>query len=213
MGWGAGTRAPSWRCARPGARPLATCMDDLDGTGQGRPRAHAAPPRGSGVDRLSERSTDCSARDNALPGTAMQEQGIHMVAARPGVFVHSSHVMNTTAPAAIPGRRPFSTGAPGAHIAHGTLNTPTRRPYRRRARNRAQRSQFGCSRPCPPVAVLCPVCGACVESPGPAVCARVATAWARPWARCSCAYRARARRHCGWPSRRITCRGARLYQR
>jgi hypothetical protein len=81
--WGAGTRAPSWRCARPGARLLATCMD---GTGQGRPRAQAAPPRGSGVDRLSERSTNCSARDNALPGTAMQERGIHMVAARPGVF-------------------------------------------------------------------------------------------------------------------------------
>ena len=87
--------------------------------------------------------------------------------------------MNATAPAAIPGRRPFSTGAPGAHIAHGTLNTPTPRPYLCRARNRAQRSQFGCSRPCPPATVLCPVRGACVEGPGPAVCARVATAETR----------------------------------
>ena len=49
-----------------------------------------------------------------------------MVAARPGVFVHSSHVMNTTAPAAIPGRIPFSAGAPGAHIAHGALTRPHR---------------------------------------------------------------------------------------
>jgi len=40
-----------------------------------------------------------------------------VVAARPGVFVHFSHVMNTTVPTATPGRRPFSAGAPG--IAHG----------------------------------------------------------------------------------------------
>jgi hypothetical protein len=40
-----------------------------------------------------------------------------VVAARPGVFVHFSHVINTTVPAATPGRRPFSAGAPG--IAHG----------------------------------------------------------------------------------------------
>ena len=46
-----------------------------------------------------------------------RSEGIHVVAARPGVFVHFSHVMNTTAPTATPGRRPFSAGAPG--IAHG----------------------------------------------------------------------------------------------
>jgi len=73
-------------------------MDDLDGTGQETPRAHAAPPRRSGVDRLSVRSTDCSARDNALSGTAMQKRRNPRmpVAARPGIFVHFSHVMNTT---------------------------------------------------------------------------------------------------------------------
>jgi len=62
---GAGTRSPSWRCARPGARRLATCMDDLDGTGQGSPRTHAAPRRGSSVDLLSERSTVFSTRKRA----------------------------------------------------------------------------------------------------------------------------------------------------
>ena len=46
-----------------------------------------------------------------------------MVAAPPGVFVNTSHVMSTTAPAAIPGRRPFSAGV---HIAHGTLTRPHR---------------------------------------------------------------------------------------
>jgi len=47
-----------------------------------------------------------------------RSEGIHhVVAARPGVFVHFSHVMNTTAPTATPGRRPFSAGAPG--ITHG----------------------------------------------------------------------------------------------
>ena len=75
----------------------------------------------------SASARQCSARDNALPEraavTAIQERGIHVVAARPGVFVHSSHLMNTTAPAAIPGRRPFSAGA---HIAHGTLTRPHR---------------------------------------------------------------------------------------
>ena len=148
-------------------------------------RAHAAPLRGSGVDQLSERSTDCSARDNALPGTAMPVRGIHVVAARPGFFVHFSQEMKATAPAANPGSRPFSASAPGAHIAHGTLNTPTPRPYRCRARNRAQRSQFGCSLPCPQVTVFCPVRRACVEGPG--VCARVATAQTQvaTWTRCA----------------------------
>ena len=52
-----------------------------------------------------------------------------MAAARPGVFVHFSvhfsHVMSTTAPAAIPGRRPFSACAASAHIALGTLHANT----------------------------------------------------------------------------------------
>ena len=126
---------------------LASCMDDLDGTGQETPRAHAAPPRRSGVDRLSGRSTDCSARDNALSGTAMQKRRHPRmpVAARPGIFVHFSHVMNTTAPAAIPGRRPSSAGAAGAHIAHCTLHArtaPAPRPYRCRARNRAPHTRL-----------------------------------------------------------------------
>ena len=47
------------------------------------------------------------------------------VCARPGVFVRFSHVMNATAPAAIPGRRPSSAGAAGAHIAHCTLHART----------------------------------------------------------------------------------------
>ena len=74
-------RAPNWRCARPSARRLASCMDDLDGTGQGSPRAHAPPTHGSSVDQLSVitvnhsvRSTDCSARHNAMSGTAMQKR-------------------------------------------------------------------------------------------------------------------------------------------
>jgi len=102
-------------------------MDDLDGTGQETPRAHAAPPCRSGVDRLCVRSTDCSARDNALSGTAMltRRHPRMPVAAQPGIFVHFSHVMNTTAPAAIPGRRPSSAGAAGAHIAHCTLHART----------------------------------------------------------------------------------------
>jgi hypothetical protein len=111
---GAGTRAPSSRCARPGARQLASCMDDLDGTGQGSPRKPLRP-----VAPVWIGSTDCSAsRDNALSGPQpCRSEDIHVVAARPGVFVHFSHVMNTTVPTATPGRRPFSAGAPG--IAHG----------------------------------------------------------------------------------------------
>ena len=111
-----------------------------------------------------------------------RSEGIHVVAARPGVFVHFSHVMNTIAPAATPGRRPFSAGAPG--IAHGARH-PAERAHT--ALGNAERAHTapvaergverpGCARPCPRVPARDPVRRACVERPGPAPCAHVATA-------------------------------------
>jgi hypothetical protein len=108
-----------------------------------------------------------------------RSEGIHVVAARPGVFVHFSHVMNTTAPAATPGRRPFSAGAPG--IAHGPRHPAERAHTAPVAERGVERP--GCARPCPRVPARDPVRRACVERPDPAPCvtpcARGATAEAK----------------------------------
>ena len=100
-------------------------MDDLDGTGQGSPRTHAAPRRGSSVDLLSERSTVFSTRQRAA-GTRCRDSNPGARHPRGSCTARSFCPLLSRDEHNCSSRNSWPQTLLSAHIAHGTLTRPHR---------------------------------------------------------------------------------------
>jgi len=187
---GAGTRAPSWRCARPGARRLAPAWTTLMALArEARARTPLRPgPRGSGVDWLSERSTEFSTRQRAAGDSNAGARHPHgSCTARSFCPLLSRDEHNCSS------RNSWPQTLLSAHIAHGTLTRPhcahtveERRIERSAAsldtHSHARRSQSSARSARP------------VWRARARRCVRASQQLGQRLGPC-----ARARRHCGWP--------------